>query len=126
MQRRRFPRWLIAGAITGYVLLPAAVVTAVLVDADGDDDGRAAVTATTEPAADLAGDELAVLEAEGEVRTMAELHQGMMDQMRVNASPQMVQLMNDDPMWQMMRSGQYVRLLEEHEQNIDRMLGLGG
>lgn len=31
--------------------------------------------------------------------------------------------MNSDPMWQMMRSGEYTRLLEE---NVDRMLARGG
>ena len=46
----------------------------------------------------------------------------MMDQMRVRATPQMLQMMNDDPMWQMMRSGQFIKLLEEHEGDIDQML----
>jgi hypothetical protein len=57
---------------------------------------------------------------------MVEQHQAMMDVMRVNAPPEMLRLMNEDPMWQMMRSGDYVRLLEQHEQNIDRMLARGG
>ncbi len=35
------------------------------------------------------------------------------------------ELMNRDPMWQMMRSSAVIADLEKHEQNIDRMLGLG-
>lgn len=67
------------------------------------------------PATPLGEDRFAVLEADGDVGTMVEQHQAMMDQMRANATPQMLELMNNDPMWQMMRSGEYLRLLEEHE-----------
>lgn len=71
-------------------------------------------------------DRFAVLEADGHVGTMVEQHQAMMDQKRANATPQMLELMNNDPMWQMMPSGEYLRLLEEHEANIDDMLARGG
>jgi hypothetical protein len=57
---------------------------------------------------------------------MVQQHQAMMDQMRASLSPAMADLMNRDPMWQMMRSGAFIALLEEHEQDIDRMLGRGG
>jgi len=133
MERRRNPIWLIVGATVGYLLLPVVIVGAVLIGARADDDGAAPATrvgSTTtltggEPA-DVAEDRLASLESTGRALTMVEQHQAMMDQMRVNATPAMLQLMNNDPMWQMMRSGEYVRLLEEHEENIDQMLARGG
>ena len=50
----------------------------------------------------------------------------MMDQMRVSVSEAMTNLMNTDPMWQMMRSGAFLVALEQHEQDIDRMLARGG
>ena len=65
-------------------------------------------------------------ESNSDVQSMIDQHQAMMDQMRVSATPQMQQLMNDDPMWQMMRSGEFIKLLEEHEGDIDQMLGRTG
>lgn len=46
--------------------------------------------------------------------------------MRVSISPQMTQLMNDDPMWQMMRSSDYWSEMEQHAEDIDRMLAREG
>lgn len=96
-----------------FVLVVAGVVIGACAPADA-------------PATPLGEDRFAVLEADGDVGTMVEQHQAMMDQMRASATPQMLELMNNDPMWQMMRSGEYLRLLEEHEANIDRMLARGG
>lgn len=45
---------------------------------------------------------------------------------RIARTPQMLQHMNDDPMWQMMRSGEFIELLEKHEGDIDQMLGRAG
>jgi hypothetical protein len=97
--------------------LSVLVVAAVAIGACAPNDDAATA---------LGEDRFAALEADGDVGTMVEQHQAMMDQMRVNATPQMLELMNNDPMWQMMRSGEYLRLLEEHEANIDRMLARGG
>ena len=112
----------------GSVALAALLVTGLIIGTTGADDGSAvrtrtgAMTHSPGTTAVLAVDRLAELEASGEVRTMMDLHQGMLDQMRVSASPAMLELMDNDPMWQMLHSGDYVRLLEEHEENIDRML----
>ena len=131
MEQERRNTWIVLGAMAAFTLVPVLIVVGVLIGASEGDDGTAApmttTTTVTPPATteDLAGDRLTALEASGDARTMVEQHQGMMDQMRVNATPQMLELMNSDPMWQMMRSGEYVRLLEEHEENIDRMLARG-
>lgn len=34
--------------------------------------------------------------------------------------------MNRDPMWQMLRTGEWARLDEEHKRDVDRMLGAAG
>ena len=60
------------------------------------------------------------------LRTMIQLHDSMMDQMRASLDASMNELMNRDPMWQMMRSSTYLDALESHEQDIDRMLARGG
>ena len=131
MEPERRNIWIVLGGLAAFILVPALVVVGVLVGASGGDDGTAApmTRTTTAPAPagtdDLADDRLTALEASGDARTMVEQHQAMMDQMRANATPQMLQLMNSDPMWQMMRSGEYVRLLAEHEESIDRMLARG-
>lgn len=131
MAQQRSITWIMVGAVFASLVLPVLIVVVVLIGGRGG-DGTAAAPITTTTVAPVATteaparDRLAELEADGDARTMVEAHQAMMDQMRVNATPQMLRLMNSDPMWQMMRSGEYVRLLEEHEENIDRMLARGG
>lgn len=132
MEDRQRSTWLMVGGMVAALVIPALIVAGVLIGTSGPDDGRAAQATTTSSArssgttGNLPDDRLAVLEARGDVRAMVEQHQAMMDQMRVSSTPQMLQLMNTDPMWQMMRSGENVRLLEEHEESIDRMLARGG
>lgn len=62
------------------------------------------------------------LEHSGEMHTMLQQHQNMMSQMQAGLSPQMLQIMRDDPMWQMLESGDMIPLMEEHQGDIDRML----
>lgn len=133
MERERRTAWIVLGAMAAFALVPVLIVMGVLVGASGGDDDAAAPpmqtaappTVTTEDPEGPADDRLTVLEASGDARTMVEQHQAMMDQMRVNATPHMLEVMNSDPMWKMMRSGEYVQLLEEHEENLDRMLARG-
>jgi hypothetical protein len=136
MEHRRSGWWIGIGAVFVVLVAPVLIGAGVVIGARVSDDTAAPSTSTrvtttttaapTVAAGELADDQLAALEADGEVRTMVDLHQAMMDHMRVTATPQMLQLMNADPMWQMMRSGQYISLLEEHEENIDQMLARGG
>jgi hypothetical protein len=55
-------------------------------------------------------------------------HTAMMQRMRVDASPAMVEQMRTDPLWQMMRDPHAIRLMEQERAGLDRMLGrnLGG
>lgn len=61
----------------------------------------------------------------GQMQAMLGQHRQMMEQMRVNASPQMLAQMNADPMWQLMRNDEFTKMMEDQQQEIDRMLGRG-
>lgn len=50
-------------------------------------------------------------------------HNAMMQRMRVDASPAMVERMRSDPMWRMMRKPRSIRLMEQEQAGLDRMLG---
>ena len=92
-----------------------AIVTVGVVSA-GDDGGNgrpAQVGRLTE------------MEQTGEMHDVLDQHRQMLQQMQDNASPAMLQLMNKDPMWQMMRSQDWARMDEQHQADIDRMLGKG-
>jgi hypothetical protein len=62
------------------------------------------------------------MELSGELHDMLQQHQQMMEQMQNGMSPQMVQLMRDDPMWQMLDSGEAIELMEKHQGDIEQML----
>ena len=122
MEQRRSPTRVLGGALLLAVVFPVLIGAGVIIGARGSDDGSgfvATTTSTTTPA-------VASPEPSARLLTMVEQHQSMMDQMRVTATPQMLDLMNNDPMWQMMRSGDYIKLLEGHEADIDQMLGRAG
>lgn len=63
------------------------------------------------------------MEGSGEMHGMLQQHQDMLDRMRADASPQMLEMMENDPMTQMMRTGTMMRMQEEHQAEMDRMLG---
>ena len=63
------------------------------------------------------------MERSGRMHEMLQDHQDMLDRMRSDASPQMLEMMKDDPMTQMMRSGEMIRMQEQHQAELDRMLG---
>jgi hypothetical protein len=65
---------------------------------------------------------LTQLEQSGTMRQMLRRHQDMLSQMQASMTPQMLQMMRNDPMWQMLQSGDMIRLQEEHEADIGRML----
>ena len=46
---------------------------------------------------------------------------GMMQQMQASASPQMLEIMRKDPMWQMLDSGELIKEMEKHQSDINRM-----
>lgn len=65
-------------------------------------------------------------ERSGELHDMLEEHRVMLEQMQADVSPAMRERMSRDPMWQMLRTGEWARLDEEHQREIDRMLGIVG
>lgn len=71
----------------------------------------------------LCKDKLTQMEHTGAMATMLQQHQNMMEQMRAALSPQMQQRMDADPMWQSMRSGDFTQMMQDQQQQIDRMLG---
>lgn len=73
----------------------------------------------------LRKDRLTHLVETGKAQDMLDQHQAMMEQMRVNATPQMLQLMDADPMWKLMRNGEFADMMQEQQEQIDRMLGRG-
>ena len=129
MNERTRNNLFVTAVMTVITLVPALIVVAVLTGARGLDPADAGVPVTQSSVAPL--DVLSQLPREPVVAidsstAMFPLHQPMMEQMRVSLSPVMDRLMNLDPMWQMMRSPDFIALAEQHEQSIDRMLARGG
>lgn len=101
--------------VLGGMLL--GVIVTVGIVAAGDGEGRKQPTQVGQ---------LTQLEQSGEMHAILERHRQMLEQMQANVSPAMLQLMQNDPMWQMMRSTDWARLDEEHQADLDRMMGKGG
>lgn len=74
-------------------------------------------------ASGLCNDKLTQMETSGTMAAMLQQHQNMMEQMRASLSAQMQQRMDADPMWQDMRSGDFTQMMQDQQQQIDRMLG---
>ena len=100
-------RWIVGVAALGAVGLLGLAV------------GRSTANDYTGPAR---SGRLTQMEHSGEMHAMLQQHQDMMSQMQSSLSPQMLELMSTDPMWRMLGSGDMIRLMEEHQGDIDRML----
>ena len=118
-------KWLSVAVVAALTLVPFGLVAAVLVGARGPDpaDTFAAPASTVQSPATQ---QVSLPDVAQSPLDMTQQHHDMMDQMRASVSATMNELMNRDPMWQMMRSPALIADLEQHEQDIDRMLGLGG
>ena len=121
-------KWFFAATMAVVTLVPAGMVAAVLVGARGADpaDARAPSVSVAQPPRGSATEQVSAPIIVRSPLDMTQQHHAMMDQMRASVSATMNELMNRDPMWQMMRSPALIADLEKHEQDIDRMLGLGG
>lgn len=95
----------------GGALLGAALTLGTLAIAE-DDSGKGAPVGR-----------LTRMEQSGEMHDLLERHREMLQQMQDDATPAMLELMNTDPMWQMLRSEDWARLDEQHQADIDQMLG---
>lgn len=99
-------------ALVGAGFLVGLIAAIGIVDTvSGDDDSTEPVGRITE------------MEQTGEMHRILELHRQMLQRMEVDASPAMLRLMEDDPMWQMMRSPEWAQMDQQHEEDINRMLG---
>ncbi len=128
MNERAKSNWFLAATMAAATLVPAGMVTAVLVGARGPDpaDTPAASLLAAQSAADTPTEQVSAPIIVENPLDMTQQHHAMMDQMRASVSATMNELMNRDPMWQMMRSSDFIADFEKHEQDIDRMLARGG
>jgi hypothetical protein len=112
--KRSDGKWWWLGLL-GVVLLALGIIIGVAIA--GSDSGP-----STEG---LRRDRLTHLVETGQAQDMLDQHQTMMEQMRVDATPQMLQLMDADPMWKIMRNGEFAQMMVDQQEQIDRMLGRG-
>ena len=124
-------RPLVTALIALALLATAMVLVAVIAVSSGDDSTSTGIgtqpsvtTATTTPS--VAEDRWLERERSGELHTMLQQHQAMMQQMQASASPQMLEIMRNDPMWQMLESGELIKEMEEHQDDINQMLAQPG
>lgn len=130
--RDRTPVILGSGLVVFVAVAVIVVVIALSSNTDpGDSSGTS--TDTAEPVATTATttmpagpNRLMEMERNGELHAMLQQHQEMMQRMQVDASPQMLEIMRNDPMWQMLDSGEMITLMEEHQEDINRMLAQPG
>lgn len=59
----------------------------------------------------------------GQMQQMFDQHERMLERMQIDVSPQMLSIMNADPMWKLMRSGMYTKMLEQFQQQLNQSLG---
>ena len=102
--------WKVTIGVTAVVFV--AVLGLVLAANSGDDD------TTSRPVS-----RLTEMEQSGEMSRIWEQHRQMIERMQEDASPAMLEMMNNDPMWQMMRTPEWAEMDAQHQDDIDRMLG---
>lgn len=102
--------WKVTIGVTAVVFV--AVLSLVLAWSGADDDNPTARVG-----------QITEMEQSGEMSQVWEQHRQMIERMQEDASPAMLELMNNDPMWQMMRTPEWARMDEQHQADIDRMLG---
>lgn len=114
-------RWTVAGPMLAMLLVPTVVLLGVVVGASGPDGPHRPPTPVVQPStpgstgiSTKTGTQPAVDPAD-----RLDAHQVMLEQMRVNVTPQMVQTMNAEPL---AHSPGDLAELERHAADIDRML----
>lgn len=114
-------RWTVTVGMLVMLLVPTATVFGVLVGASGP-DGPDAPPAAVLPAAAPSAPEVTFRGGQSVTPgapERLETHQVMLDQMRVNVTPQMIQSMNGEPIAHLPAE---LAELERHAADIDRML----
>ena len=103
-------RWKITLTLTALVFVALVGLVTALNGAD-DDTTSVPVGRITE------------MEQSGDMSRVWEQHRQMLERMQEDASPAMLEIMNNDPMWQMMRTPEWAQMDERHQKDVDRMLG---
>ena len=112
-------RWAVAAAMSGMLLAPTALVLGLLVGARGPDASDVRPTPIVGEQTTVAPWTNVVASRTASTVAALDRHQVMLEQMRVNVTPQMVQAMNVDPL---AHSPGDVTEFEQHAADIDRML----
>jgi hypothetical protein len=114
-------RWAVAGGMLATLLVPTAVVLGVLVGASEPDAPDAPPTAVLQSDAPSPAATATRSAARPTIDPADPLdaHQGMLEQMRVTVTPQMIQAMNTNPL---VHSPGELAELERHAADLDRML----
>ena len=115
-------RWTVTVGMLMMLLVPTSIVFGVLVGAsgpDGPDAPSAAVLSAVPERSDQEDGARANQESAFETSRRLDSHQVMLEQMRVNVTPQMIQSMNGAPL---AHSPAELAELERHAADIDRML----
>ena len=102
--------WKVAIALTAVVFV---ALLGVVLAWNGDDEGT--------PSAPVG--RITEMEQSGEMSQVWEQHRQMIERMQEDASPAMLEIMNNDPMWQMMRTPEWAQMDQQHQEDIDRMIG---
>jgi len=102
--------WKVAMAVTTVVFV---ALLGIVLAVNGADDGT-----TSKPVG-----RITEMEQSGQMSEIWEQHRQMIERMQEDASPAMLEIMNNDPMWQMMRTPEWARMDAQHQEDIDRMLG---
>lgn len=102
--------WKVAMAFTAVVVV---ALLGIVLAVNGAEDGT-----NSEPVG-----RLTEMERSGEMSDIWEQHRQMIERMQEDASPAMLEIMNNDPMWRMMRTPEWAQMDARHQEDIDRMLG---
>lgn len=100
------------------IIVITAVLLVVALTAFGLTNGS-----TTSPKTSPAVGRISELEQSGAMHTLLEQHRQMLQRMQSDASPAMLEIMKNDPIWQMMRTPEWAQLDLQHEQELNRSLG---
>ena len=74
----------------------------------------------------LGNDRMALMMANGSMPTMMGDFTTMMKQLRESMTPEMLQQMDRDDMWQLMESGKLQQMMERHGASMRQMPGMHG
>lgn len=69
-------------------------------------------------------DQMAMMMYDGSMMEMMQQHIDMMNQLRESMTPEMRQQMDNDPMWQLMESGEFMQMMNDCTRLMRNMPGM--